>query len=86
MENRIVKIPIHFDDFDLYKRKIGYEDWSQRAMDIIKENDFVAFCLHDCYADLWLPHYKEFLQNIRRLGKLKTLNEVSNELILTSSG
>jgi hypothetical protein len=86
MENRIVKIPIHFDDFDLYKRKIGYEDWSQRAMDIIKENDFVAFCLHDCYADFWLPHYKEFLQNIRRLGKLKTLNEVSNEVILANSG
>jgi hypothetical protein len=86
MENRIVKIPIHFDDFDLYKRKISYEDWSQRAMDIIKENDFVAFCLHDCYADFWLPRYKEFLQNIRRLGKLKTLNEVSNEVILANSG
>ena len=55
-------------------------------MDIIEENDFVAFCLHDCYGDFWLPHYKEFLQNIRQLGKLKTLNEVSNVVILANAG
>ena len=81
----MVKIPIQFDDFDLYTGKVKYEDWSERATDIIKENDFVAFCLHDCYADFWLPHYKELLQNIRRLGKLKTLNEVSNEVILANA-
>jgi hypothetical protein len=86
MENRMVKIPIRFDDFDLYKRRLTYEKWSQSAMDIIEENDFVAFCLHDCYGDFWLPHYKEFLQNIRQLGKLKTLNEVSNVVILANAG
>ena len=29
MENRIVKIPIRFDDFDLYRRKVDFEEWSR---------------------------------------------------------
>ena len=85
MQNRIVKIPILFDDFDMYKSKMKYEEWEQKAITTIKQNDFVAFCLHDCYAHLWLPHYREFLKKIGGLGKFKTLNEVSNEVILWSS-
>ena len=82
MANRIVKIPIHFDDFSLYQRTATYEDWTQMAFEIINNNEFVAFCLHDCYAAFWLPHYKEFLEKVSRLGKFKTLNEVSSEIIL----
>ena len=82
MKNRIVKIPIHFDDFALYERTVGYNDWSQNAFDTIKSNDFVVFCLHDCYAPFWLRQYKEFLEKVSLLGKFKTLNEVSNEVIL----
>lgn len=85
MQNRIVKIPIFFDDFEMYKHGLKYGEWEQKAIDIIKENDFVAFCLHDCYAHYWLLHYREFLQKIKGLGKLKTLNEVANEVILSSS-
>lgn len=85
MENRIVKIPILFDDFKMYNNKMKYEDWEQKAIDRIKQNDFVAFCLHDCYAHYWLPYYKEFLDKIKGLGELKTLNEVANEVILGSS-
>ena len=82
MQNRIVKIPILFDDFDMYKSKMKYEEWEQKAIDRIKQNDFIAFGLHDCYAHYWLPHYREFLKKICELGKLKTLNEVANEVIL----
>src|SRR3990172_3635945 len=78
MRNRIVKIPILFDDFDLYKNKVKYEYWEQKALDIIKQNDFVAFCLHDCYARYWLPYYREFLQKIKEVGRIKTFNEVAN--------
>jgi hypothetical protein len=85
MDNRIVKIPILFDDFKMYKNKMKYEDWEQKAIDGIKQNDFVAFCLHDCYADYWLPYYRRFLDKIKALGELKTLNEVANEIILGHS-
>ncbi len=85
MQNRIAKIPILFDDFNLYKSRMKYEDWEQKAIELIKQNDFVALCLHDCYAHFWLPYYRRFLNKINELGQLKTLNEVANAVILYSS-
>ena len=35
LENGLVKIPIIFDDFDLYKGRLTYEEWEQRAIGII---------------------------------------------------
>ncbi|MGH7791118.1 MAG: hypothetical protein ACREOB_02260, partial [Thermodesulfobacteriota bacterium] len=84
IQNRIVKIPILFDDFELYRSKMKYEEWEQKAIRIIKQNDFVAFCLHDCYAHYWLPYYREFLKKISGLGKFKTLNQAADEVILGS--
>ena len=85
IQNGIVKIPILFDDFSLHEGKAKYEEWEKNAIDRIKQNYFVAFSLHDCYAHHWLPYYREFLQKIRVLGKLKTLNEVASEIFLGSS-
>ncbi len=85
MVNRIVKIPILFDDFDLYKRGMRFEDWANNAINIIRRHDFVAFSLHDCYGDFWLPFYGRFLDEIRSLGEFKTLTEVSNEMILSAA-
>ena len=85
IENRIVKIPILFDDFDMHSKKIKYKEWEQLAIDMIKQNYFVAFCLHDCYSNYWLPHYEEFLEKIKNLGTFKTLDEVSAEIILGSA-
>jgi hypothetical protein len=85
IQNRIVKIHILFDDFDMYKNKTKYAEWKDKAIDKIKENYFVAFCLHDCYAQYWLPHYRVFIEKIKELGTVKTLNEVANEIILESA-
>jgi len=85
MENRIVKLPILFDDFAMYEENIAYQEWEQRAVRQIKENDFVAFSLHDCYATYWLPHYKRFLGKIRTLGEFRTMDQVANDVILGSA-
>lgn len=61
---------------------MSYEEWNQRAMDRMRQEEFIAFCLHDCYAHYWLPHYGEFLKKIKGFGVLKTLNEIANEVIL----
>jgi hypothetical protein len=84
MENGIVKIPILFDDFDLYKGRLTYEEWERKALALIEQHNFVAFSLHDCYATHWLPSYRRFLEKVRALGTVKTLNEVANDLILGS--
>jgi hypothetical protein len=85
IQNRIVKMPILFDDFELYRSKMKYEEWERKAIEMIRQNDFVAFCLHDCYSHYWLPYYREFLNKISELGKFKTLNEAADEVILINS-
>jgi len=82
LENRVVKIPIHFDDYDLHRRTISYDDWERRALATIDRHDFVAFGLHDCYAHLWLSRYRMFLERLKVLGTLKTLDEVADDVIV----
>jgi hypothetical protein len=59
-----------------------FEAWARQAVDLIKSRDFTVFDLHDCYADLWLPHYAGFLRTISPLGILRTLDEVADAAIL----
>jgi hypothetical protein len=85
MENRIVKIPILFDDFGMYKRGMSYAEWERRALDLIGRNDFVAFSLHDCYAQYWLPPYGEFLKKVGALGAFATLDQVAGDAIFAGA-
>jgi hypothetical protein len=82
LRKRLVKIPIAFDDFALYREKMAYEEWEQQALETIRRNDFIAFSLHDCYAPFWLPRYAQCLEKVCALGKLKTLDEVMSETVL----
>jgi len=83
--NRIVKIPILFDDFDMYKRGVPNDDWERGALAAIRRDHFVAFSSHDGYAQSRLPRYESFLGRISELGTFKTLDEVSNETIFVSA-
>jgi hypothetical protein len=85
LQNRIVKIPIHFDDFAMYRDGQAYDAWEAEAIAAIESDQFVAFGLHDCYGEFWLPRYAEFLEKIRRLGKLTTMNQVADEVFLRNA-
>ena len=83
MANRIVKIPIAFDDYELYRSGLDWETWEAQALATIRQNDFIAFSLHDCYAPFWLPRYERFLERVCALGKLQTMNDVLNRVLLS---
>ena len=85
MENSVVKIPVLFDDFPLYKHGMSFAEWESRALQRIAENEFAAFGLHDCYGGFWLPHYRGFLEKLRSLGTLKTFNQVAAEVTLSQA-
>lgn len=85
LERGIVKIPVLFDDFDLYRRSTPYDEWERRALSLIENNDFVAFGLHDCYAAFWIRHYPRLLERIVEHGALRTLDQVAAEVILAAS-
>ena len=85
MHNRLVKIPVHFDDFPLYCRDTSFAEWEKQAMVTIERNPFTVFDLHDCYADFWLPQYPAFLKEIESLGTCKTLDQVAHEVLFAHS-
>ena len=82
MQNRIVRMPILFDDFPLFQGRMSYADWERAALERIDNNHFVAFGLHDCYAPHWLPHYRDFLRRVSELGTLRTVDAVAFDVIM----
>lgn len=85
LRNGLVRIPIHFDDFALYRHGLDFADWARGALAMIAERDLVVFSLHDCYGHLWLPHYRDFLEQICTLGELRTLEELAAAVTLAAS-
>jgi hypothetical protein len=84
VRDRLVYIPIHFDDWAMYRGLMRYERWERKALGVIAAADNVAFSLHDCYAEWWLPSYAAFLERIRGLGAFRTLDEIAAETYLSA--
>lgn len=89
LEHRLVKLPIQFDDYPLYRREMEYDAWEAEALNTIERSAYVAFGLHDCYGDFWLPRYAQFLDKVRRLlpptGAFRTMTEVANAVFLRNA-
>lgn len=81
LRSGLVRFPISLDDFALYRRAAGWEEWAETA----RSQDFVAVGLHDCYASHWLPHYRGFLRKLAEMSQLRTLDEVAAEVTLGSA-
>jgi len=75
-QNRIVKIPVFCDDYEMYKHNVSYETWEKSVIDRIKQSN---------YADYWLSQYSTFLDKIKSMGQLKTFNEVADQVFLANS-
>jgi hypothetical protein len=85
MDHGLVRLPIGYDDFPMWNAGMAYENWEREALERIATADFTAVDLHDCYAPWWLPQYPRFLQQVRELGELRTLDEVAAEVTLAGA-
>lgn len=85
IENRVVKIPIVIDDFAMHQDGIGFEEWARQVIELVRAREFVVVSLHDCYASHWLPGYQRFLDDLTKLARLRTLDEVAADLFLAST-
>jgi hypothetical protein len=81
LRDRIVRIPIHYDDFELW-RGLAYGAWEKVLIDMVDQYRFTIFGLHDCYAQYWLPRYGELLEKLKSRAALRTLDEVAFDAIL----
>jgi len=85
LENGIVKIPIHIDDFDLHRDRLGYEEWEEKVVSTARDREFFAIGLHDCYADHWIDHYPGLLEKLGALGTFRTFDEVADDVVSGAS-
>jgi len=82
MKNAVVKIPVSFDDYPLYRGLYSYQQWEAEIMKAIHCQPFFVFGLHDFYAPLWLEHYRLLLQRLKSRATLITLDEVAARVTL----
>jgi hypothetical protein len=82
LQNGIVKIPIHVDDYSLFTGRKDYVQWECELLDCARLHPLFGLGLHDCYARKWLDHYRDLLGKLALVGKFVTANEVCDETYL----
>jgi hypothetical protein len=85
LDGRLVRIPVHIDDFGLHTGAQTWEAWLARVRDLLARHDLLVIGLHDCYAPHWLPRYGELLSSLRGEATLRTLDEVADDVFLTAA-
>lgn len=78
LENGIVKIPAHLDDYPLQTGAMTYAEWKAKLLAMVETQRFVAVGLHDCYARHWLADYGDLLAQLQRRGALWTCDEIAD--------
>lgn len=82
LANGVVRVPIMFDDFDLHCG-MAYDEWEAAALVTIAGAHIAVFSLHDCYGPTWLADYPELLRKVADRGRLRTLDEVAADVLLS---
>jgi hypothetical protein len=85
VDRRLVRIPVAFDDYELYRSGTRFEDWEADALCTIASRDVVVFGLHDCYGYLWLDRYEAFLERVLALAETRTVDELAAEVMLAAA-
>jgi len=85
MRSGVVRLPILFDDFPLYKSAMPYDRWERELFDLLRGRRFAAFGLHDCYAHLWLDRFDDLLGRLSSIGRLTTMGEIAASVALGCS-
>jgi peptidoglycan/xylan/chitin deacetylase (PgdA/CDA1 family) len=85
MSNGVVKIPVHADDYHMFRDEVPFQVWRRQILEMADTRDFLVVALHDCYAHLWLPHYEGLLHELQSRATLTTLDDVSARVTLGQS-
>ena len=68
----------------MHKGIMSYSEWVEQGLNIIERDEVIAFGLHDCYAEHWLPHYDRLLAKLGDLGECCTLDALANQVLLSN--
>ena len=85
LRGRLVRMPVTLDDFDLYTGRQTYDEWERGLVDHVERAPYTTVGLHDCYAHLWLPRYPQLLEKLKSLARLRTLDDVAADVVMTAA-
>jgi hypothetical protein len=85
LRNGVVRVPVHLDDFALYRHSLDFDAWQGRAFDLIAASEVTVLALHDCYADRWLPGYARFLERLSSVAELWTIDALAADVTLAAA-
>ena len=85
LRNRLVRLPVTLDDFDLYTGRQTYDEWESALLDHVERTPYTTVGLHDCYAHLWLHRYPELLEKLKPLARLRTLDDVAADVVMAAA-
>jgi hypothetical protein len=84
LEGGVVKIPVHIDDYELFRGR-SYDDWERTVLELAGNRRLTVVSLHDCYARYWIDRYGELLRRLGELGAFRTLDEVADDVLRSST-
>jgi hypothetical protein len=85
LEEGLVRIPVHLDDYPLHTGAQRYEEWELALLERVARAPLTVFGLHDCYGDRWLPGYPRLLRRLGEIATFRTLDQISNQAILAAA-
>jgi hypothetical protein len=86
LRNGLIRIPIHVDDYALFKGLKTYEQWEFELLEVARTNSVFGIGLHDCYAGLWLKHYPSLLEKLSAIGAFVSADELCDSTFLRELG
>jgi hypothetical protein len=83
LQNGIVKIPIHQDDYPLFTGAIDYDRWEQGILELAQGTAVFGLGLHDCYGGNWLRHYPKLLEKLKAVGEFVSADAVCDQTFMS---
>jgi hypothetical protein len=84
LENGVVKIPIHLDDYSLFLGN-PYEQWEREVLASALALPFFGLSLHDCYGEKWLGRYRGLLDKLATIKQLVNADVLCDGMFLAES-
>jgi peptidoglycan/xylan/chitin deacetylase (PgdA/CDA1 family) len=85
LQNGVVKIPIHLDDFPLFTGAMRYEEWEAHIFELAERYGFLSVSTHDCYGSHWLERYGLLLEKLARFGAFMTADALCERILIDES-
>ena len=85
LSNRIVRVPVHLDDFRMHDSSLAYADWERIALERVGSQPVTVLSLHDCYGEYWLAGYETLLERLSERAELWTVDELAAHVTLAAA-